>query len=78
MYESLSTQLILWLILILYRYTHLVWLLVRLLVRLLVSKLIASKFVDSLGLRGLGYFFGYFLDWSQDLALSQECMSMVW
>ena len=53
MYQSLSSQLILWLILILCRYSQLVWLLVRLLVRLLVSKLIASKFVDSLGLSTL-------------------------
>ena len=50
MYQSLSSQLILWLILILCRYSQLVWLLVRLLVRLLVSKLIASKFGDILGL----------------------------
>ena len=49
MYQSLSSQLILWLILILCRYSQLVWLLVRLLVRLLVSKLIASKFGDILG-----------------------------
>ena len=49
MYQSLSSQLILWLILILCRYSHLVWLLIKILVSKLASKLIVSKFRDTLG-----------------------------
>ena len=61
MYQSLSSQLILWLILILCRYSQLVWLLVR----LLVSKLIASKFGDILGLNLTNIFtMGWLLDCS--------------
>ena len=60
MYQSLSSQLILWLILILCRYSQLVWLLVRLLVRLLVSKLVVSKFGDILGYSIIFFSPGYF------------------